>query len=360
MATLFDYLDWRGDIELSVDGFNEVDNIILCQLSYIDFSNIVPSDFKSTVTLKEVSIADFSKQMPYDPRMLTLLKKAGASRRFGNARLCGYVDYLDKEKEMQFSAVTFLYDKHKAFIAFRGTDITITGWKEDFNMVYMAPVPSQKESVFYLENAFRQLTRYGLHKKSIILGGHSKGGNLATYSAAFSTPRFLSKISCIYCNDSPGFDSSLFSEDVFDSVNPLIKTYLPQDSVIGQLLEHKNKFTVIKSTASGLMQHDPFSWEVYRNSFIHLPELTKTSIRFEKTIKRWLFGVELKDRKRFVDIFFNTLEQSGIKTWDDLQNINLPRTLALIKQLTALKPQERDTLIKIIYEFVEILVKNEE
>ena len=42
MANLLDYLDWRGDLPLSRDPFNEVDNLILAELSFVDFGGIVP------------------------------------------------------------------------------------------------------------------------------------------------------------------------------------------------------------------------------------------------------------------------------------------------------------------------------
>ena len=152
--SLIDYLDWRGDLSFEASPFNDVDALVLCQLSYINFANLAPGDFDSSIRLGEVSklffaSADFETRSDLgillDTRTNELLKKAGESVRFGDVELTGFVSEYDKEKEEQFSAVTFVLasgsflNKQQIFVAFRGTDDTIVGWKEDFNLAFLCP-----------------------------------------------------------------------------------------------------------------------------------------------------------------------------------------------------------------------------
>lgn len=44
MANIMDYMDWRGDLSFEADEFNEVDNLILAQLAYVDFEGIVTAE----------------------------------------------------------------------------------------------------------------------------------------------------------------------------------------------------------------------------------------------------------------------------------------------------------------------------
>ena len=152
MANIIDYIAWRGDLPFSVVPFNDIDSLILCQISYLDFSGIVNENFKNCVTLKDAAerfrnAKDFSKRRKVGAMINSLtadlLFAAAASRRFGNVKVCGYTTRFDPKKEEQFSAMTFLTGDKYAFVAFRGTDDTIIGWKEDFNMGVLKTVPKR-------------------------------------------------------------------------------------------------------------------------------------------------------------------------------------------------------------------------
>ena len=156
MADVFDYLSWRGDLSMLADPFNEVDNLVLSTLVYLDWQQAAPEAFDQPLTLAE---AAERYQALHEQDKLTgqgssflrknkrLLAMAAESRRFGQMQVMGYVQQLDRERAKQFAALTFVLEDESAYLAFRGTDDTIVGWKEDFNMAFMPQVPSQADAV---------------------------------------------------------------------------------------------------------------------------------------------------------------------------------------------------------------------
>ena len=159
MASILDYLDWRGDITFAERPFNEVDNLLLAELSYLDFGGIVPADFAAAVPLSD-AVAAFTKRTPHaDMGVLVpdkipgLAQKMAASARFRDVLLSGYVCKLDEQTETQFAALCAALPDGTVYAAFRGTDDTIVGWKEDFNMGFLPIVPSQREAADYLRAA---------------------------------------------------------------------------------------------------------------------------------------------------------------------------------------------------------------
>ena len=210
MANILDYLDWRGDLTLAERGFNEVDNLLMAELCFLDFSGIVPADFSAPVFLPD-AMRQYDAARPQEtmgvlvPEQIPELgHKMAASRRFSDLTLCAYVSRTDEETQTQFSALTILLPDKTAYIAFRGTDDTIVGWKEDFNLAFLPVVPAQKMAAEYLSAAAAALPSHPLR-----VGGHSKGGNLAVYSAVFCGEAVQNQLMRVYNNDGPGFRTSL-------------------------------------------------------------------------------------------------------------------------------------------------------
>ena len=272
MANILDYLDWRGDLTLAERGFNEVDNLLMAELCFLDFSGIVPADFSAPAPLPEAMRA-YDRLRPQEtmgvlvPEQIPELgRKMAASRRFSDLTLCGYVSRIDEETQTQFSALTLLLPDKTAYIAFRGTDDTIVGWKEDFNLAFLPVVPAQRMAAAYLRAAAQALPSQPLR-----VGGHSKGGNLAVYSAVFCGESVQNQLMRVYNNDGPGFRTSLLGLPEHKNVADKITTILPESSVVGMLLEHEERYEVVRSTQSGLWQHDGFSWQVRGEQFPGTP-----------------------------------------------------------------------------------------
>ena len=236
MANILDYLDWRGDLTFDKDAFNQVDALILAQLSYLPFDSIVPDSFSADISIGETAAAFDPERV--DAKQISfcymqdqeLLKKLGESERFRDIRLTGYVSRTDETDDSQFSAVTCLMPDGNSFISFRGTDGSIVGWKEDFNFSYMAETPGQRFAVEYV-NAYAALS-----EGRLCLGGHSKGGNFAVYASVFCDESAQNRIDKVFDFDGPGFRDEIADSPEYAAVIPKIISVIPQSSLVGQLL----------------------------------------------------------------------------------------------------------------------------
>lgn len=316
MATMFDYLKWRGDLTFTQDPPNEVDALIFSTLSYIHYGGTVEQEPNTPVLLRDAAEAFFTREKPEDhvrvEKDLDLLHQAALTTRFGQTRLTMYRDILIPEQETQFAAVTFLLDDGSAFLAFRGTDYSLVGWKEDFNMSFQQTVPAQRLAQQYVREVAAE---YALPLR---LGGHSKGGNLAVFAAARSAPLLQQRILQVYNNDGPGFTKYLMGDPGYLAMVPRIKTYVPQSSVIGMLLEHEESYTVVKSRTVSLLQHDPYSWEIMGRHFITVEEISEDSRFLDATIKAWFAEMTNQERGRLVDVLFNLLGTGGVERTVDI------------------------------------------
>ena len=333
MADIFDYLLWRGDLSMAAVPPNPVDTLIMSELSYIDFAGLVPGDFLHPVPLKVAAEAFLALPDREDrdrvKRDADLLAEAARTERFGNLRLAFYRSELLPELQSQFAAISWLLPDGGAVITYRGTDLTITGWKEDFNMSFQPQVPAQEKALWYLE-AFARV-----HTGPIRLAGHSKGGNLAVYAAAKTIPENQDRIQSVHNHDGPGFHSAMLSDPGYRAMLPRVRTFIPQSSVVGMLLEHEEPYTVIKSRQLSLLQHEPYSWEVLGGDFVRMEEIDENSRFLDQTIKQWLAGTSPQERSAFVDALYELLTLGQI---DDLREIILPKNV--LRYLRTLRTDE--------------------
>jgi hypothetical protein len=211
------------------------------------------------------------------------------------------VNQIDLEAEKQFSALTILDCGGASLISYRGTDNTIVGWKEDFNMSFSDAVPAQLEAVAYLEKMA------SLIRGPLRLGGHSKGGNLAAYAAAFCSKKIRRRIRAIYSNDAPGFSRAVIESPGYREIRDRIQSFVPQSSVVGMLFEYEKNHVVVKSNQTGLMQHDVFSWEVTRDDVARLKEMSQEGAFLNRTIKEWIDGMSVEQRQHFTGALYEIL-----------------------------------------------------
>lgn len=329
MADIFDYLLWRGDLSLEAVPLNPVDTLILSELCYLDMTGLVPADFLHPVPLRVaaealLALPDAEKRVRVK-RDLDLLASCAQAPRFAGLRLMFYRSELLPEKQTQFAAYVWLLPEGAALITYRGTDLTLTGWKEDFNMSFQSAVPAQEKALWYLE-AFARV-----HTGPIYLAGHSKGGNLSVYAAARCQPEVQCRIRAIHNHDGPGFQASVLEEPGYRAILPKARTFVPQSSVVGMLLEHEEPYSVIRSRQLSLLQHDPYSWEVLGGDFVRMEELDANSRFLDTTIKTWLSQTTLEERNAFVDAVYELL---SLGQSDDLRDVILPRNvLRYLRQL---------------------------
>ena len=343
MSNFLDYLDWRGDLPLTRDGFNEVDNLILSEIAYADLRGIVPAQGESgEITLREAAAryeAEGRDQshMATDPKALLL--RAGKSERFGTARLSAFVDKVDVAEQLQFAAVTAALSDGSVFVSYRGTDNTIVGWREDFNISVLTETPGQGLAVDYLNAAA------ALHPGFLRVGGHSKGGNLAFYAAAFCDSSVKSRILSVYSNDGPGFRRDVTERALYREIFPKLKKILPEESIIGLLLTAGEARTVIKSSAEGGQQHNPYTWQVEANHFVYAEKLSTASLLLDEALDRWVDTLGDAQRQNLVTAIFDSLEASGASTLTELNANKLLSYNAVLRAVRALDPAlQRDVL----------------
>ena len=358
---IFDYLDWRGDLGFDSDPFNEVDNLVLSVISYIDFSNIVPPEPNSGgITLHDAysKLEQLHKEhqdlgLIVPDQTCDFLKCAANTYRFGGIRLYSYVDKIDENLEMQFSAITFALPDKTLFVAYRGTDDTLVGWRENFNMSFASPVPAQISAVDYLSDIAASM------RGKLRLGGHSKGGNLAVWAAVNADAKIQRRIISAYNNDGPGFEDRITERKEYLAIADRLITFVPESSVVGMLLEHMETYLIVKSFQNTLLQHDPFSWEIKGREFIKARELSSFSKRTDMALTSWISSMTPDARRHTTDVLFNILESTGAKTLSDINDGKLKNIGIILKSLTSVDKETKDNLallIRKIFEFDRIFM----
>ena len=312
MADMLDYLAWRSDLAFAQAPVTPVDALLVSALSYVQFDGLISGEYREAPTLLELS--QMFQELPRkalesrlrDSRDETLIRALGESRRFGSLGLTGARELLDEEKELQFAAITLLLEEGGAFVVFRGTDGSLTGWKEDLNLSFLDVIPGQQAAVDYLEEIGRQCPG------ALYAAGHSKGGNLAVYAGARCSRAVKQRIRAVYNHDGPGFRQNMLEDPGYQEILDRVHTFVPQSSVVGMLLEHEEPYTVVHSMETGLLQHEPYSWEVSGADFVRVRQVTEGSRMVDETIKNWLAQMTVSQREAFVDALYELLRDADI------------------------------------------------
>ena len=357
MTNLFDYLAWRGDLSFRASPFCEVDNLVYSMLSIMNYEGIVPS----SVTGIPLKLSDcFEKYRQKYPEgeyfgqifpevTADILRDAAQSVRFGDSYMTAFRAENDESRVSQFAAVTFVLPDNSIFISYRGTDDTLIGWREDFNLSFMYPVPAQQKALDYL------IEVASVHRGNIRLGGHSKGGNLAVYAAVFAPDDIRKRIITAYSNDGPGFVEEIVTSRQFREMESKIHTIVPQSSVIGMLLEHTEDYTVIESSfGDGFFQHDPFSWHIIGNRFVHLSELDAKGKKHDRVINEWLRSSTPDERRKFTETLFRVLDSTGAKTLSDLSVDTIGKIRDAVKAYSGLDRESKEHLVLLIKRLAEV------
>ena len=358
MGTLFDYITWRGDLTFEADPLNEVDNLIFSLISYIDFGGIVSSRHATDpVSLQAAANSFFSRNpdrskvsigLIIPKEIIKLFDALRDSRRFRSVRVKAYTNLINLKKEMQFSAITFVLPTGETVVAYRGTDDTIVGWKENFNMSFMDVIPSQKAAALYLDMA----AKYS--QGPIYVTGHSKGGNLSVYAGTYCSDATKERIVRVRSNDGPGFANGLPESEAYLDMKPRIRTLIPQSSVVGMLLEHDKSYTVVKSRQTGVLQHNGLTWEVEGNSFVHLKDVSGECVRTDRNLQEWIRGMTPEQREQFSDAIYQILSADNALTLTQLMS---PKNRWILESLK-LDPQVRRTIRRTLRELIGINAKN--
>ena len=348
-GTVMDYLRWRGDLPFARDAFNEVDDLVLCIISYINFRRF--DDLKTTDPARAVALPEVAARLTEEDEQLglseldyiPLMRLAAETERFREVRMFGFTHEYDEVKEMQFDAVSYLLPDDTLLVSFMGTDTSLVGWKEDFNMSYLSAVPAQIRAAAYTEEMAAACPDRGLR-----IGGHSKGGNLAAWAAIHISAPLQDRLLAAYNNDGPGFSHDMVDSAAYRRVADKLHTYIPESSIVGILLEHAEDYAVIDSSNRSIMQHEPMSWNVEGPRFVHLGQRSPVGKVSDDLLRQWIGSMTPQEREQFTDALFDILSMSGkTRTLEDLRTGGLAKMAALLKQYNGADEKDKKIITEI-------------
>ena len=351
MKNMLDYIKEFGHVSFEERAFSEIDALVLTELEYLPLEKVVPSDEngENFVTVKEIAeYMQEHKQELFDenPMMITQERHEVSqvivdAPRFQSLKFFGVVSEWDKDTTKQFAAVTVEVEPSVRLVVFRGTDETLIGWKEDFLMTYSPLVAAQTDAKEYLAK------QASLWDGDLMISGHSKGGNLAIYAAATQEEDVQLRIVDIFCFDSPGLYRSVLETKGYQNIVPLAMRYIPQDSLVGLMLESEVPYVIVKSNATGAMQHSAMTWEIEDGQFIKMEKLTKNSQLNDQTFKKWTESVSDEELELFWNVFFELLFSVGIDTVNDLYGQFMHYVQEFLKAAGDMDEEKRELLTRI-------------
>lgn len=352
------YIHWRGDLTFEERPLNEIDSLLLSVLSYEQFDDILYSNTSLNIQrvceifFKKYSEEELKARRTFTYRSYELLKEMAYCPRYKDLELSNYVDEIDEELNLQFSAITYSYKNKFKYIAFRGTDDTIVGWKEDFTMIYKDEVLSQKKAVDYIQNIFKAQKPFSRTKYYI--GGHSKGGNLAIYASLNAPKQMRNKIERIDNFDGPGFDLSFWDLHQNQSLNNKITTYIPEASFFGRLFKLEGKTLIFKSNQRGLLQHMPFNWHVDVTKFVYEESFSEGSDKAIHKFNDLMQSYSKNEREELVEGLFSIFKKLEIYTIEDLTEINFNRIINSLKEINNLNSDAKKVIKELLVMIVDI------
>ena len=340
MANMLDTMSEYGRATYEKLPFGAVDNLVFAQLSYSHFEDL---GSREPLPMRLAAGRIRGGGIALDR---ALLDAAAQSARYSGCMAYRFESRFDEERMMQFAAVTFLLTDGTAYVSFRGTDSTLVGWEEDFHLAFESPVPAQLEAVRYLNETADILAC------PLRVGGHSKGGNLAVYAAAFCRADAQDRILAVYNNDGPGHDLKTVRSEAYRRVEGRIQTYIPKSSIIGMLLEHSESYRVVDSDARGLFQHNPYTWQTRGADFAYLARTTAVSNTLNESIREWLTGMDTEKRRFLTRTIFDVLGAGSAQTLRELRGDT--RALGpVLAAAIALPPEDRRLFIELIAQFLK-------
>mgnify|MGYP002578248200 CR=1 FL=1 len=356
MPNIQDHALATGGYTLAQRPFDALDSLVLTQLVYMPMEGLMDRGQRPTVAQAWAYIrehVDYERLDTFQKKRYRLFECCAGLKRYRDLPMHDYVNIIDGAMEMQFCACTWDLSRGECYIAFRGTDLTIAGWKEDLNMGYLEVIPSQTRALEYLGRMTRQYPDARLR-----IGGHSKGGNLSVYAAVKAPAAVQDCIVRVYNNDGPGFAKPLVGTPEHTRVADRILTVVPQSSVVGQLLEHEQNVEIVRSDAEGMLQHDGFSWQVVGDHFIHLDGFSREGKVIDETLESWEGSLSPKQREAFADALYTVLTASGAKTLSDLNGDKLKSAVTMLKTYSNLDRETRQLLSGSLRALVGSYAKN--
>lgn len=358
MGNIIDYVREHGNISFVEEPLNEVDSLVLCQMVYMNLGRFVPGldEHNHPVHLQDIyNHPDRDHLLDdywYKGFNKELIEAMAQSKRFGSLKLNGYVNVIDVEDETQFSAVTYILEDKSVYIAYRGTDATIIGWKEDMNLAFSKPLSSQHLAVAYMDKMASWIAG------DFYAGGHSKGGNLAVYAAMNCAGKTREKLLHIYNNDGPGFRAEIRAQGHFDLVRDRISKFIPRSSIVGMILEDHSDYEIVESYGIGMLQHNAYSWKIDGTHFVRAQNMSSGKIIRDGSLNEWILSLSDEEKHIFIDTLYDVIsasEASNIFEFGADIKKSLQHVFEAAKEVDE---PTRKAIMKIMKSLVEITAQN--
>ena len=357
MANIYDYLTWRGDLSFLERPFNDVDNVILSTLAYLDFSGIVPNErdegsislANACERLLELANGDIEPYVRSLAKIeITFVELLVKSARFRDARLRAYENVVDDARSLQFSALQIDLSDSETYVAFRGTDSTLVGWRENF-MLSFTVTEAQREAARYLVRAIKRVEPEG---RKVLVGGHSKGGALAEYASLVCPRQHRAVVECVYSNDGPRMAPEVLARESHEALGSVFRHIVPTYSVVGMLFCNTNDAkTIVKSNGSGIEQHDPTTWQVLIDGLDAANNLEEDCMAINKAIASWVSGISFEERERATNEIFDALQAGGATTMHEIVG-SAESFQQVLHALASMKESTRDIVLKLVQDTI--------
>lgn len=355
---ILEHLDSLGQISFDDQPFSPIDALLLTEIGYLLLDEIVPYSFDPATGLsfeqvyqafkvKEEALT-LKNQFLVTKNRVDLLAKIAQSPRYSQIKLFGHTNEVDYEHTKQFAALIQEFHPGMRLVVFRGTDDSVIGWKEDFQMTYQARIPAQESAAAYFAKQARDF------EGDFYISGHSKGGNLALYAGAMQEPGLRQRIQQIFCFDSPGFHPEIIQTPGYQELIPKVFYLIPQDSIVGRMLEAEIPYHIVYSLKRGVDQHDSFNWQIQDGHFQIIDYTTRSSQVTDQTLKKWVASLSQEELAFFFDTFFDVFFEIGVQSVNDLQVDFLKVAQKYLDQTRLMDVDTRKEMIRIAWMLVEL------
>lgn len=360
MPTIFDYLKANQYDSFYDKEFTVLDALALTELAYLPFEDLVPAEISvqnyiSLQHLAEQFEEKFQGKFPplgmVNAHRLKLLSYLSSFKRYKHIRALGFANDVSLDSQKQFAAITYQIKPKEYLMVFRGTDDSIIGWKEDFHLTYMKEIPAQLAARDYLKEVLDKLDG------KVWLAGHSKGGNLATYAACHVETSIQDRVQKVYSFDAPGLHSSIRNSDNFKAIEGKILSIIPENSIVGMMLETPETDLVVKSKTFGLLQHLMVSWEIEGDQFKVVPKVTEDSIQVDQTLKTWTANLSEEELRDFFDLFFGLFIEADIHRFGDITVDTPGKIQKLIENRRNLTPEKATMMDRLSRQLIDTRIQ---
>ena len=326
MSNLIDYLEKVKDMPFDQEPLNILDKVCINEIGYLTYEKcLTASDLQKTINLH-----DYAEGKELNPEYTFMVTKERVdlaeamvrSKRFAGLNLSDYCSVLDKEVEKQFAAMIFsLPELDYQQIVFRGTDDSVIGWKEDFQLTYSREIPAHRSAMAFLAEALAK-PQWPYRCFWTFQGWQS----CPLFGCSEARLSLREQIAELLLLDSPGLMKPLLEKPSYQELKARMTVIRPQDSVVGVMLYWDRPAQLVAAEGIGFAQHNALTWEVdlVANDFVYEDQPTELSQRLEETFQEWIETLPNQELKQVCDLVFDTILDSGIESLDDIGIQALP------------------------------------